>query len=76
MHWSRSGQLMVMVILGGMGSLGGAVLGAGTLLLMEEVLVAYTEHWQALLGPFLILVVLFARRGLVGLLSGSARHDR
>ncbi len=73
MHWSRSGQLMVMVILGGMGSLGGAVLGAGTLLLMEEVLISYTEHWQVILGPFLILVVLFARRGLVGLVVGSGR---
>lgn len=66
MHWTRSGEILVMVILGGMGSLVGALLGAAVLLLMQEVLSAYTEHWAVFLGPFLILVVLFARGGLFG----------
>jgi branched-chain amino acid transport system permease protein len=59
-----------MVILGGMGTLFGPVLGAAALLLMEEVLSTFTEHWLVLLGPFLILMVLFARRGIYGLLVG------
>ncbi len=68
MHWSRSGEILVMVILGGMGSLAGPVMGAAGLLLTEEVLSEYTEHWMIVLGPLLILMVLFARGGIYGLL--------
>ncbi len=66
MHWTVSGEIMVMVILGGMGTLAGPVIGAAALLLMEEVLSAYMEHWMIILGPVLVLVVLFARRGIWG----------
>ena len=71
MHWTRSGEIMFMVILGGMGSLFGPVIGAVALLLLEDVLSALTAHWQIILGPILILVVLFAKRGLFGLLTGA-----
>ena len=71
MHWTQSGEILVMVLLGGMGSLFGPVLGAVALLMMEEILAAYTEHWMVYLGPFLILVVLFAKRGLYGLIAGA-----
>ncbi len=74
MHWTRSGDIMVMVILGGMGTLFGPVLGAFVFLLLEDVLAAWTAHWQVVLGPLLVLIVLYARRGLWGLLPG-ARHD-
>jgi len=67
MHWTRSGEIMVMVILGGMGTLAGPALGAAAFLLLEETLSGYTEHWQLVLGPVLIVIVLFARRGLAGL---------
>ena len=66
MHWSISGEIMVMVILGGVGTLIGPVVGAAALLLLEEVIAHYTEHWMLFLGPILIFVVLFARRGLYG----------
>ncbi|MHA1546579.1 MAG: branched-chain amino acid ABC transporter permease [Alphaproteobacteria bacterium] len=66
LHWTRSGQLLVMVIIGGIGTLLGGVAGAIALLATEEVLISITEHWQIILGPVLILVVLFARAGLVG----------
>jgi len=75
MHWTRSGEIMFMVILGGIGTTTGPVLGAFVLLLLEDVLAGWTEHWQIILGPFLILVVLFARRGLAGLLPGSDARD-
>ena len=75
LHWSRSGQLMVMVILGGMSSLIGPVVGAAAFLLIEEVLIAYTEHWQLVFGAILILFVLFAKRGLAGVLIGGRRND-
>ena len=71
LHWTRSGELLAMVILGGMGSLVGPVLGAGAYLLLEETLVSFTEHWQLFFGPLLVLIVLFARRGLAGLLIGG-----
>jgi branched-chain amino acid transport system permease protein len=74
MHWTRSGDIMVMVILGGMGTLFGPVLGAFVFLLLEDVLAAWTPHWQVVLGPLLVLIVLYARRGLWGLLPGT-RHD-
>jgi branched-chain amino acid transport system permease protein len=68
MHWTRSGEIMFMVILGGMGTLAGPVVGAVVLLLLEDLLSGWTVHWQIILGPFLVLVVLFAKRGLFGLL--------
>ncbi|WP_253478525.1 branched-chain amino acid ABC transporter permease [Natronocella acetinitrilica] len=70
MHWSRSGMLMVIVLLGGLCSLVGPIYGALILLMLEEVLVAYTPHWQIVLGPILILAVLFFRGGVYGALSG------
>jgi branched-chain amino acid transport system permease protein len=66
--WHLSGELLVMVILGGLGSIYGAVIGAIVYLLLEQIFSAYTEHWQVLLGPILILVVIFARDGIYGFL--------
>jgi branched-chain amino acid transport system permease protein len=75
LHWTRSGEILVMVLLGGAGTLFGPVLGAAALLLLEEVLAMYTEHWMAILGPLLVLAVLFAPRGLYGLLMGRSGRD-
>jgi len=75
MHWTRSGEIMFMVILGGMGTLFGPVIGAVVLLLLEDLLSALTAHWQIILGPILILVVLFAKRGLFGLVAGVETRD-
>jgi branched-chain amino acid transport system permease protein len=73
MYWTRSGDLMIMVILGGMGSVIGPVFGAVALLVLEEVLSSITEHWEIILGPLLLLVVLFARGGIDGLLFAVKR---
>ncbi|MDH5410121.1 MAG: branched-chain amino acid ABC transporter permease [Alphaproteobacteria bacterium] len=70
MVWTKSGEIMVMTIMGGMGTLIGPVFGVAAFLLMEEVLSAWTEHWQIVLGPLLILIVLFAKRGIYGWLVG------
>jgi branched-chain amino acid transport system permease protein len=67
MHWTRSGELMFMVILGGMGSAAGPVAGAFALLLLEDLLAGWTEHWQVILGPLLVLSVIFFKRGLAGI---------
>jgi branched-chain amino acid transport system permease protein len=73
MHWTRSGEIMFMVILGGMGTAPGPALGAFALLIVEDQLAGWTEHWQVILGPLLILSVLFFKRGLAGLLPGGRR---
>lgn len=72
LYWTQSGTLMVMVILGGVGSRWGGLLGAAALLLLEETLSLYTIHWQFWVGWLLLAVVLFAPRGLAGL--GSRRR--
>lgn len=68
-HWTVSGELLVIVILGGIGSLSGAVWGAVVLLGLEEGLKEITEHWPIILGPLLVVIVLFARGGIAGLLG-------
>lgn len=75
MHWTVSGEIMIMVILGGIGTLYGPVFGAMALLLLEEVLSIYTEHWMLILGPIMIVVVLFARQGLFGLFSDTRARN-
>jgi branched-chain amino acid transport system permease protein len=73
MYWTRSGDLMVMVILGGMGSLFGPVIGTIAFLLLEEFLSQITEYWAMILGPMLLLIVLFGRGGIMGLLGRPHR---
>jgi branched-chain amino acid transport system permease protein len=76
MHWTRSGDLIVMVVLGGMASAFGPLIGAVALLVLEELLSGITEYWQIILGPLLLLVVLFARGGIDGLLVNWHEHYR
>ncbi len=73
MSWQRSGELVIMVLLGGMGTLYGAVMGAAAFVLAEEWLSGLTEHWKMIFGPLLVMIVLFARGGLVGLATRLAR---
>ncbi len=70
LSWQLSGELIAFVILGGVGRLCGPVAGAAVFVLLEHQLGELTEYWQILLGLLLLLVVLFARGGLVGLLAG------
>lgn len=64
MDWTRSGELIFMVVLGGTSSLFGPVLGAGLFILLEEILSGFWLYWQLIFGIFLILVVLFAKGGI------------
>ena len=73
MDWTRSGELIFMVVLGGAGSLFGPVLGAAAFLIIEELLSSLTIHWRIIFGPLLILMVLYGRGGIDGFLGG--RHD-
>jgi branched-chain amino acid transport system permease protein len=83
MSWQRSGDLIFMVLLGGMGTLTGPIAGAACLMLLEETLPRFSEHWKLGLGVILILVVLHTRGGIVGFLrrlpskgrAGEGRDD-
>lgn len=92
MHWTRSGDLIVMVVLGGMGALFGPLIGTVAFLALEEALpfvmaktidpyfvaqnIRPSEYWQIILGPLLLLVVLFARGGIDGLLASIDRKEQ
>lgn len=71
MSWAMSGELIVMVVLGGMGSVMGPLYGAAALLLTEEVLKGITEHWMIILGPAIVAVAVASRHGIAGLVSGA-----
>jgi len=72
--WQLSGELMVLVILGGVGRLIGPVIGAAIFVALEHLLGGLTEFWQIWLGLILLLIVLFARGGVVGLVSAKGGH--
>jgi branched-chain amino acid transport system permease protein len=74
MSWHMSGELIVLIILGGVGRLFGPVIGAAIYVILEFWLGGITERWQFFLGLALLGVVLFARGGVIGLLAGKPRH--
>jgi branched-chain amino acid transport system permease protein len=74
LSWQMSGELIVLVVLGGVGRRFGPVAGAALYVLLEFRLGGLTERWQLFLGLMLLAVVLFARGGLVGLVAGRPRH--
>jgi len=76
MSWQRSGDLLIMVIFGGMGRLYGAIIGAMAYLAIEELLSDYTEHWKVIFGPLLVMVAVFARGGLIGVAEKLMRSLR
>ncbi|HUH40489.1 MAG TPA: branched-chain amino acid ABC transporter permease, partial [Castellaniella sp.] len=71
MAWTASGELIIMVLLGGVGTMIGPVVGAAAFLLTEELLKGLTDHWMIIMGPLIVLIVLFLKNGLWGMLD----HD-
>lgn len=69
LYWTTSGQAMIMLIVGGAGTLQGPILGAATVRLLRNFISSSTERWETLMGVVFILFVLFARQGLLGLLT-------
>lgn len=69
LHWTKSGELMVMVILGGVGTVFGPLIGAGTFIVLETLLASWTENWQLGLGFILLFVVLYTQGGVQALLQ-------
>lgn len=69
--WQRSGDLIVVVVLGGLGSRNGAILGAFFIVIVEEVLGSFIHEWRLIYGPLLVLMVLFAKGGISDLLASK-----
>ncbi|MCX8570521.1 MULTISPECIES: branched-chain amino acid ABC transporter permease [Hyphomicrobiales] len=67
LHWTKSGELMVMVILGGVGTLFGPLIGAAVFIVLETLLASWTENWQLGLGLILLFVVLYTQGGVQAL---------
>ena len=83
MHWFRSGEIMIMVLMGGMGTLFGSIFGAAAFILLEEIIPEimrfggenWGQHWMVVFGPVLVILVLFAKKGLWGLIPDRSRRD-
>jgi branched-chain amino acid transport system permease protein len=74
--WQTSGEIMVFIILGGVARLYGPVAGAAMFVFLEYALGGLSDYWHIYLGILLLMVVLFARGGLIGLLAGrEVAHD-
>lgn len=84
MSWTTSGELIVMVMLGGLGTLFGPLVGTLAMTLTEEGLKMLTQHWMVIFGPLIVLVVTVSRQGIIGVLhmaqdrhvQRSARRDQ
>ena len=72
--WHTSGEIMIFVILGGVGRLYGPVAGAALFILLEHLLGGVSDYWKIFLGALLLAVVLFARGGVIGFLAEGTRH--
>jgi branched-chain amino acid transport system permease protein len=73
LYWDQSGTVLVMIILGGLGSLWGGLAGAVAYMALEEVLTAFTPHWKIALGLVLLAVVFYAPKGIAGLFARKAQ---
>ncbi len=82
LHWTLSGDLILMSVLGGMGTLIGPVIGGAIIILLGDELSSLTENWMIFIGAFFVLTILFAPQGVVGLfnkwrwLNGDAAGSR
>lgn len=79
MNWTMSGQAILMVIIGGAGTLLGPVAGAGVILVLQNLISSYTDRWPLFMGAIFVFCVLYVRGGIVGYLikirDGRRRHD-
>jgi len=80
-EWIKSGEVIVMVVLGGMGTLYGPIIGSFVFFGLEDILTSYTARWRLVLGTVFVLFVIFLPRGLVSVpallapyLPGNGNH--
>ncbi|HUX25720.1 MAG TPA: branched-chain amino acid ABC transporter permease [Burkholderiales bacterium] len=69
LHWSQSGDFVIMAVLGGMRSFWGPLIGAAIFVVLQDYLSSLTDNWQSFIGVFFVLVVLFFPRGVLGIIK-------
>lgn len=72
LHWTQSGDFVIMAVLGGMRSFWGPLLGAAIFVALQDYLSSLTENGMSFIGPFFVLVVLFFPRGVLGMIKRKA----
>lgn len=72
-YWTMSGSVLIMVLIGGAGTLWGPVIGAAFIVLIETIISSYTEYWMMIIGAIFIFFVIFAPNGIVGILDNTKR---
>ena len=75
-YWTTSGLVMIMVIIGGTGTLAGPVFGAALILILQNIVSTQTERWPLIMGATFILFVLVARRGIAGIYADTVALAR
>lgn len=76
LHWTTSGEVMVMLIIGGTGTLLGPILGAALIRLFPLLVSSYVDRWETLMGLLFVAFVVFAPQGILGLLRGQRRKEQ
>lgn len=72
-HWILSGDFLVMIILGGVGNLAGAVIGSAIFVVLQNLISAYTPYWMLVMAPLILAVVYFSSNGVIGLVYRTRR---
>lgn len=72
-YWTASGSVLIMVLIGGVGTLWGPVIGAAFIVILETIISSYTENWMMIIGAAFILFVIFAPNGIVGIFQSLKR---
>ncbi len=75
-HWAKSAEVLIMVILGGMGNFWGPAMGAAVLVLLNQQITAYTQYWPFILGSILIVLLFSLPGGIVGAAEAAVRRVR
>ena len=73
LHWSQSGNFVIMAVLGGMRSFWGPLVGAAIFVVLQDFVSSHTENWMSVIGLFFVLVVMFFPRGVLGMLRRKAK---
>ncbi len=76
LNWTMSGLVILMVIIGGPGTLGGPIIGAAIILFLQQMISSYTEHWPLVMGIIFVLCVLYTNEGVWGLLRKFSKKVR
>ncbi len=76
LHWTISGDFILMALLGGMGTLIGPVLGGGIVMFLGDELSSYTENWMIFIGAFFVVMIIFAPNGVVGFFTKNRRNGK